>query len=485
MSSYRFLLLALLCLPLPVLGGCGERDGPATHGVRVRILTSEVDGPIQGTLLLENTGDETGSLYEAVPLAGEPDVFVAEKAPVGTYYVYTSEGWGMLWVGSQGPGAPLLRGADLPATTVRMGKPRSLYIAAEDPRTFHGHVIDQWGADWKVAGSGDGAEGFEKVAIEVEPQGQGLMALRFPEAVWQEGHVIRVCGVYQSGVVSQLVSFVKRGAKVALPRIAFTNPAPLAPLEVVLVGADADTSVPDDLPVVVTLRHVPLEARFEARSHKGVVSFDGIGSLGGGIRIEVPSLGSNGAFEMSQEAWRTQGLLHVLLFDPEGAPSVRLDAITADPVEIRALLPGTTTYGRLPIWKEGGTSYTRAPAGPQAWRVLDADGRWIDCSLEVAASGLSKIQKAEADQWAARIRGGVNGGGRGFEVQFTELVDGGTERGGAGLTARVDDYGKYEIRVPPGRYRLQVLRPGGSPGGRPKVLPLRSKSEVRVDLEAR
>ena len=133
---------------------CGNGDDGEAPGVRVRLLTSEADGAITGTLLLESTAGEH-EVYEAQPTADDPDVFESLEAKPGTYYVRTSTGWGMLWVGSGGPGAPFLRGSSHPATTVRMGTPRTLYVAANDPRTIHGHVTDHWGADWKVAGTGD------------------------------------------------------------------------------------------------------------------------------------------------------------------------------------------------------------------------------------------------------------------------------------------------------------------------------------------
>jgi len=490
-SSVNLLLLffvpGLLC-------ACGDGpDAEVSEGARVRLLTSPVDGPVQGTVHFEDMEDRAGKAYAAEPLPGDPAVFVAPGAPPGRYYVYSSEGWGMLWGGTGGStGPPYLRGSDFPALTVRMGRPRSLYVGAENPSTVHGHVDVVWGAEWKVAQEGS-REDFRPADVEIVSLGEGLVAIRFPPEIWKAGHALRASGRMVSGAVTPLIAFqITKEKRENRPRIAFTHAAPQAALSVYLVPPPGLEQVPDGTPVTVTLLDIPLTVTYDAASHKGEARFDDIGSLGHGLRIALPRSGADAAFVMDQETWRTRLEMYAVAIDPQTAAVQTIDVGSHEIVEVRVRFENGSRYALVPASMRrnadtGSQLLVRTAPGPQQALLRLADGRWLEVSFTADREKPTSVKAEGEPEKPARIRGTVDGGGRGFRVQLTR-IEGTAENPrrttGAGLSAAVDPYGAYEASVPAGSYEVQVIRPGGALT-RPLRLPMKAGSEVHRDLAGR
>ena len=437
----------------------------------------------------QSTVGGTGAIYDAEPLPGEPDVFVAKDAPDGRYRVVTTEGWGMIY--GDRSGAPVLRGPAHRPTAVRMGKPHSIYVAAANPGTVHGHVTEEWYADWKPLGERLDEKGFQRLEIAIERQNEGLVALRIPPAVWKKGNVLRVAGRFRSGAVSKMVSVqFTDSAFPDTPKITFLHPAPFAPLRVVFVPPPGVTQVEDGTPATMTYLDVPPTYATEVKSHRGVALFDALGSLGQDIHVAA----AGGSYRLPDEWWRTVGVLYVIGQDPEATVPIELSKggkmakDAARPVAVRARFVGDTFFGRIPVRAQagGGTTAHALPV-PQEWLVRYSDGSWAR-GMAPTGEGATFEPAAWKPEAEARIQGKVRGGGLGYRVEFLlETRDPGDEAvlqaRGAGLSASVSPYGKYEARLPPGRYEVRPIKPNGG-RGRGVTVRLGPAQSARLDLDA-
>lgn len=482
-------LLAVVLLLLPC-GGCGGgEDDPNAGAARVRLLTSDADGPFDGVVMLRGMVAGVEREFEARPVSSEPDVYVAPGAPPGMYSVSTSTGWGMLWAGAGRESQPFLRASDFPAASVRLGRPYSLYVGAYDPRTADGPVTSAWGAEWR-AGGGGSQDFFEPFEIKVEPQEEGLVALRFGQDVWEAGREIRVGGMFQSGAVTRLITLDLRGDTLgAPPRLALAIVAPRSPLDVHFLPPPGVERVADGRLVRVTLREAPLAATYEAKSFEGRARFEGIGLLGSGLLVEMPDIGPHAQYVLDQGTWQVQGDVHILALEAANLARVQLDVGEALLTEARVRFAGTTSYGLLPLWRAGGKTFLTTAPGAQHWLLRRDDGQWIEHGADIpaAAAGQDLVEKVRGEaRTPARVQGNVDGGAERFRVRFTRLLESGERESGAGFCAAVDAFGHYEVSLPAGRYELQVIRPGGRLV-RPRVLPraLEPGGEARIDLPAR
>ena len=115
----------------------------------LQVITGTADGRPDGQLRIKALDDGEGREH-ALVATDDPDVWRAPDATPGPYRVYTDTGWGMLWAGTKGSAAPRLRGHDYPPALVRMGKPRTLYVAIADPSLPSAPVSTTWAADTRA-----------------------------------------------------------------------------------------------------------------------------------------------------------------------------------------------------------------------------------------------------------------------------------------------------------------------------------------------
>lgn len=487
-------LLLLLSFAL-VLAACGD---DSVAGARVQLITSAADGSVQGEVQLEALDDGVGRIYAARQLEG--DVYVAPGAPPGKYRVLSTAGWGMLWTGRTGSSAPLLRGAGYPPALVRMGKPRTLYVASGLPGRWT--LGGNWAAQWRRAFEGDRST-WQPVDLTVDDLDEGVYALRFPADVWTYGTALRVLGTMTDGTVSALQTYQLRDEKRSeLPRIALVLAAVQAPLTVNLVPPPGVAQVPDGTPVRVHLLGVPLEHVYEAKSFEGRARFDEIAALGHDLLVELPASGPHARFKIDAQTWRLRQTMHVVAVDPARLAAIEVVELGGGYTEARVCYRGSSTFGRvsferLPAPEDAVERVVRLHTQPgwQEWWLRTADGQWVHEALDVDAPPVeTQIDLDRPDGAGMRISGKVRGSRPGTRVVFEQLhesyvLDGEPmlpERAlrGEGFEAAVSPQGGYEIDVPPGRYRIWAVGPGGA-GGRPQVLPLRPGAQIRLDLQSR
>ncbi len=497
----------LLCVLGCVLGcgvllltACGDGDNA---GARAEILTSPLDGPVQGKMKFHALDDGVGRVYDAHEQG--QGIYVATDAPPGRYRLYTTAGWGMLWTGAKGTAAPGLRGGDYPATQVRMGKPRSLYVASGMPGRWT--VSDAWAAEWKVAAMGDRAQ-FEPVDLKIEKHDVGIYALRFPPNVWTFGNIVRIVGVMRDGTVTGMESYQLRDEKhPELPRMALMLGAVQAVLKVHLVPPPGVDQVPDGTPVHVTLRGVALDHTYKATSFKGVARFEEVAALGHGLRVALPTSGPDVAYDLTPNAWRISGAMHVVASSPGEGVTIELPDVGGGITEARVAYAGSTSFGRVPIVEgmpdsdgdSGTRSRLRTYPGWQAWWLRTVEGTWLHVVADVPPSGRSAIDLAESLRslkpvQGCRLRGKVRGARPGSRVVLRQLfeahaVEGTTvlpkrSLGGEGFEATVSMGSTYEAHVPPGRYEIRVLGPNGAAGRtRANLPPFKPGAQVLLDLK--
>ncbi len=477
------------------LAACGD---DTIAGARVELVASAADGAIQGEVQLQAVDDGVGRVYPARALQG--NVYVAPGAPPGKYRILTTAGWGMLWTGRKGSSAPLLRGAGHPPVLVRMGRPRTLYVASAMPGRWT--LGPRWGAEWKRAAEGDRAT-WQSVDLTVDDLGEGVYALRFPTDVWTFGTLLRVLGTMSDGTVTAIQTYQLRDEKhYELPRIALLLAAVQAPLTVHLVPPPGVEQVPDGTPVRVHLRGLPLEHAYEAKSFEGQARFDEIAALGHDLLIELPESGPDARFALDAQTWRLRQTMHVVAVDPTKLAHIDVVELGGGFTEARVCYRGSSSFGRvsfepLPAPPDAVERSVRLHTQPgwQEWWLRTADGQWVHEVLEVDAPPIeTRIDLDRADGAGMRVSGQVRDSRPGTRVVFMQLhealsIEGESvlpERklGGEGFEAAVSPQGGYEAALPPGRYQIWAVGPGGR-AGRPQTLPQRPGAQVRLDLQSR
>lgn len=480
------LALALL-LAFPLLAGCG--DDPAADGVLVRILTSEVDGPVQGSLRAKALDDGEGRVYDLVR-TDEHDVWRAPGAKPGPFRIYTDAGWGMLWTGRTGGSAPKLRGHDFPAAIVRMGKPRSLYVAIADPSLPSAPVTTTWAADVKALDAGDGV-GFTPVDLDISDQGEGIVGLHFPETHWRRGVAIRAVGVMGDDSVSELLRYTVRDADLfELPRMALVFPSPQAPLTVHLLSPDG-SAAPDGIPVRIHIGGIPLPARLETESYQGTARFDTLPTLGQGLRVVVGEGKDAPSWYLDQEIWRRRQRMHVYAGAAAGMQRLGIPfRADADVQEVRVRTAAAQGFGLVELAAvDGGGVEAVIPASTQDILVGYSDGRWAAYVAKDSQS-IPLLQASESGAGRrARVRGMARGAGSLGRVRFTRVMPaehGVPERqaAGQGFEAALTADGAFELELPPGQYHVRIWTPGG-PLGRGLTQTFRPGADVRLQLSTR
>ena len=488
--------LALL-LALPFLAGCG--GDPAEDGVFVRIITSDIDGPVAGALRAKALDDGQGTVYDLVR-TDEEGVWRAPGAKPGPYRLYSDAGWGMLWTGRTGGSAPRLRGHDFPAAVVRMGKPRSLYVAIADPSLPSAPVTTTWAAEVKALDAGDGVP-FTPVELDITDQGEGIVGLHFPETHWRRGVAIRAVGVMGDDSVSELLRYTVRDAELSeLPRMALVFPSPQAPLTVHLVTPDG-TPAADGIPVRIHIGGIPLPARLETESYKGTARFDTLPTLGQGLRVVVGAARRDGlpgdaaAWYLDQEIWRRRQAMHVLRFDPERVQRYPLGGGDKASVrEVRVLPEGSATFALVPVVAEGtphpeGHVAALLPHGRGDMLVGREDDTWEHIVYQANAEGGSGTRIGKVGR-RARVRGMARGAGIQGRVRFTRVLpphdEALPERQGAGqgFEAALTMDGAFELELPPGRYHVRIWTPAG-PRGRGLTQTFNPGADARLQLSTR
>ena len=482
----RLAFALLLCLPL--LAGCGDEEPP--DGVFLRVLTSEADGAPVGALRIKALDDGEGREYELVE-TDEADVYRAPGARPGPYRIFTDTGWGMLWTGRKGTSAPLLRGHDFPPALVRLGKPRSLYVAIADPSLPSAPVTTTWAADVRALDAGDEVP-FRAADLEISDQGEGIVGLHFSETQWTRGVAIRAVGVMGDGSISEMLRYTVRDADLfELPRMSLVFPSPQAPLTVHVLGSDGKPAA-DGTPVTIDVGGIPLAARITEKSFQGTARFETLPTLGQGLRVAVGEGKDAPAWYLDQETWRRRQAMHVLLVDPVTSLRIGLPigGEQANVREARARTAGADGFGLVPLAaaKGGGTDVV-IPGSTQDLLVGYDDGTWSAfMGKDAAELQLLKGPKDGAGR-RSRVRGIARGAGVQGRVQFTRVMPaehGLPERmaGGQGFQAALTLDGAFEIELPPGKYKMQIWTVSG-PRGRTLTQTFGPGSDVRLQLSTR
>ncbi len=493
------LFILVSCLLVLVLGtGCG--DDEARAGVRVRLLTSAVDGPVPGTLMLQALDDGQARRYTLERLEdAEQPLYEAVGAPEGRYRVYSDAGWGMLWTGTNRGAAPLLRGADYPATLVRMGKPRTLYVAAANPSMPSAPVSQRWGVEAKHVSAG-GEQGFTRVDVAIADQGEGIVSLGFPAEVWKGDMSLRAVGLMSDGSLSTLLSYQIKAAEFQeLPRMALVFSTTQAPLEVRVIDPADPSRLIEGLKVRVRVEGIPREAVYEEPTWKGVARFDALPSLGHGATVLVGDGDAVATYPLDDNAWRRSARMVVL--GPR-TPASAVVPVGADVAELRVRMGESKTFALLPFAKDDeGAALVRALSqGAQDLLVQYGDGTWAAYAVDpkpVGPGGEPTLVRVTPPGKPAKLRGTALGIGPGGKVVCHRLMEAvahpfgdstallpAREAAGHGFVADVTPDGAYEIKLPPGRYRIQLTGRQG-PRGKPKTHTLGPGAEARLNLSAR
>lgn len=461
--------LLVLAFALCACGG----DDDVRPGVRVRLLTGTHDGFVQGRLKAQ-VPERRDLVYDLEPVPGDPGLYAGPDVPPGRYRLFTDAGWGMLWFGGLNASVPTLNDATGPVTTVRMGRPRTLYVAPTNPNTWQ--LGETWGADYRPASDPQGP--YRPVPFEMKRDDEGIVSLAFGAEHWQLHNEIRVLGQMTSGHVTNLVSYVIGDAKYPdLPRLAMVHGAQHAPLRIVLVPPPGVKHVPDGTRAQVALNGVPFPNAYEDTSFRGEVRFSGVAALGGGLRIALPEGGKHAVWDLGTHEWRLGGGMFLVAIDPEKAVTVPLPE-SEDPVtHVHVRFGGEGPYGRVPLTPGGLLTHP----GRQSLLLRRASGVWHVVPATVPETGAAALPLG-APLAGCRMKGSVAGAGPGFRVDFRMVPDDGAASGG--FTAVVSHTGEYDVHLPPGKVEVQVVAPTGTKSAI-RTMDLRPGNTYRMNLSAR
>lgn len=435
-------LLPWALLTLLALAGCGERPGTASDDPLVLVLGCPPDGPPPTQGLVARTVVQ-GRLSEAFPLVPAPGrppgTYRVPGAPETGFLLELPDGWGML----SRMGVPHLRRGGEP-TLVRVGRFHSLYVISG---TRERPLGDVWGL--RRVDPGQGLR--EALPLEVVPSEDGYTILRLRPADWTGGLALQ--GRFADGSLTETVLLQPKERGLPIYRV--LQGEPLAPLQVVVVGASAP-----DTWVRVRVLGLPVEETQRRPLRDGVASFPGVSTTGEGVEVLPDERTPVGALRLPPGGWMREA--EVRLRAPPGPDARALHLSLPADEEVRLVqLRGAAeaSYGRVPFRVADGQ--IEVSLEPGAWRALVSTARGLRAAaFEVPAAGPVAAVPLGAPTAPVTVRGRV------------EQLQGGTvawqrdEDGrwvlGQGFVAAIRSGGAYEAELPAGRYRLRLTAPDGT-----------------------
>ncbi|MGE0193844.1 MAG: hypothetical protein AB7T63_17605 [Planctomycetota bacterium] len=430
------------------LAACGDAPAP---GMRIAIHTLPDDGEPPQPLWLSPLDKPAGSYRIPLRATGrEGDVYhYVADAPAGAYRVENSAGWGTL---TSGQSLQVFHTqAEGPPNVVWLARSGTLYMR---PRT-----ADTWRVLPVVAlerRTSPHADTYERVPVEVTVQPGGWLVVRLPDAVLVPGTQLRAFSLFEGHVATRPVE-LPIPDNPAVPYVRLLDPAASPPLVVEVVGGPIDDGVEAELRLVAH----PLDLTWTAPFQRGRAWFSGIGEHGDGVVVSLPAWGDEARWRVDGEAWQEEQALFPLALDAEAKPRrVRLPALAADVAPRRILLRATTAdrLGQVPLDRDddGGWSFV-VPAGEHVgW--IEADGTFAPITVRAETASDADAITVGAFAPAATIVGSVVDTRDTVRVRAERETGAGTWIGGASRDVMPDPGLGFTLRVPPGRWRLCVVR---------------------------
>ncbi|MCA9316678.1 MAG: hypothetical protein H6806_01605 [Planctomycetes bacterium] len=467
--------LSLLLVGAVALGvvACGK---DSSAGVRVAIQTLPGDGaPPEPLWLLPLDQAQGASRFPLRPTGVEDGMHLyASDAPAGVYRVENDAGWATLTTGQT-----LTRFHDEPGgppNYVALARPGTLYMR---PR-----LADAWRVipDVAVERYVEGDPGsWERVPVTPQEQPGGWLMVRLPKDVLVPGARLRAFAVFEGNVPTSAVT-VAVGDKPQVPYIRLLEPATGLPLTVELVHGHVE----DDTEVELRLADHPLDLTWTARFARDRAWFSGLGDHVEGMYVTIPAWGELARWHVGEEAWLKEQALLPLAMGPESQPRrVALPALPKGLHPDRVLLrtPDADRLGQVPLERHDDGSWSLVvPAGEHVgW--LEADGSFAAVTVP-AGDGPAKVAAPTAP---ATIVGSVIDSRDSVRVRAEREEAEGLWVGGAGFDTAPDTGLGYEMRVPPGRWRVRVVR-SDLRMSEPRTVPLPLESGARFtgfDLSVR
>ena len=475
MSALLRLPVAALLLALLLVGGCGEEE--AGDGVKVRILTSPEDGPVDVPLFAVAL-DRAASPVRLVPVAeGEEGLMVAPGTPDGLYRIGSEGGWGMLWPGERQPyltrrGTPI---------EIPMGRAGSVYLGARD------RAVGAVGLDWMVEridedGSrhrleADVSEGFFETTVV------RLRDRPLPDRVWFSGRM-------SDGRPVQPFELRLGTSGDRRPRLQLVFPARTRRFDIdIATFSDLDEEGP--VPFWLNARGSAFEeARTGAVDPRGVEVAD-VAVFGQGAEIRLGGESDGLLYQFDRERRSKQeraDLLWVVAGERVWRP-LTLPA-AEDRVDDVLVRPGHgTRYVRTLTRREGKRLLVLTSHGPQTWWVKASGNRWAH--VKIKSEGEEPVSIKE---W---VKGATISGvllaqagsrspvpGMGWHLRFRRLEGGNSPMDLAGAHILVEGAGRFRRELPPGKWTARPTSPQGQPGPE-KTFELTPGANSSRDLVAR
>lgn len=458
--------LLLLLLGAAALGvvGCGDESAA---GVRVAIQTLPGDGTPPEPLWLLPLDQPRGSPRFQLRPTGIEDglhLYVAD-APAGVYRVENDAGWATLTTGQT-----LTRFHDEPGgppNYVALARPGTLYMR---PR-----AADAWRVlpDVALERYVEGDPGsWERVPVTAKEQPGGWLMVRLPKEVLVPGARLRAFAVFEGNVPTSAITLAV-GDNADVPYIRLLEPATGLPLTVELVGGHVDDGTEADLRLV----DHPLDLTWTARFTRDRAWFSGLGEHVEGMYVTIPAWGELARWHVAEAVWLTEQALLPLAMGPGSQPRrVLLPALPDGRGPGRVLLrkPDADRLGQVPLEPHDDGSWSIVvPAGEHVgW--IEVDGSFA--ALTVPAGGGAAIVAPPAE--AATIVGRVVDSRDAVRVRAEREEADGLWVGGAGFDTATDTGLGYTMHVPPGRWRMRVIR-SDLRMSEPRTVPLVLESGAR------
>ena len=447
MKRFFWIGLALLAVGAGVAWWLSRGEAPAT-GIVITVDTLTSDDELPLPLFARLLTAEAAPI-EMVPVPDKARTFRAPGAVQGHYDFFNDAGWRYI---NDGRPIPQLTPGEQPVH-ISMGRPCSVYVR---PSLGGGFFLESIAAVERVEGRGASATYHVVEDAEIITHPEGWISVRLPPDVCRPRARFRLSG-WMSGKHPFDPAFVDLAERdVRRPYTRVVHPASVARLRVVLVGgAGAET---DGVEIEAALRGLPIKMTDRIHTSGGIGTFPSLGAFMQGLELRVPAWGDDARYSLSIDRWRREGTVFVRA--PDAQRDIRVPVLLPADVGIENIAVLESAMDRFALAQLARTPSgctVRTSPGQQTW-IVYAAGKAMAVDVDVQDGGAAVELGALAD--AVRVHGKLEIARMGYRVRFERQV-GDRWVGGHGMEVDARIGTRYEATVPAGRYRIQVVKPGG------------------------
>ncbi len=384
-------------------------------------------------------------------------------APTGAYRIESDEGWGAITPSFTLP--RYVAGPGAPRNVVTLARPATLYVQGPPggPPLIPRIVLERRTAE--------APERWERIPIEAASQPDGWLLARMPEAVLQPFATLRAWTALEGGFPIPAID-IPLSSEPRHPIVQRVEPAEGPPLQIEAIGRDAR----DGSRIEIRLTGHPLDPMWETWFAQQRAHASGIGHHPDGLTITVPDWGEKAVWTVDASAWENEQALFLLALPPASGPRVvALPALPGGATPHRVVLRerDENRLGQVPLRASADGAFEMVvPAGEHVGWVQTRDGF---VSIEVPAADAAPTLGPLLH--SAEVSGDVPGAQGTLRV-LAEREEGERWIGGAAFDTALGPGTRYRVTLPPGRYRLAVLRSDLRPTP-PRVVPVELEPAMR------